>query len=562
MSADSSSAQREGADRRYAFALDWFEWCCLGVLAALSSVLIAYLLLRGRTLTGAEGPVGVDQLQYLTWIREAADHRLIGNRWDFAPDSRVFLHPGFLASGMVHRLTGLSLQWTLLLWKPVAVIATFAACVAWVRRLVEGVWAQRSALFIALFVVVPWSAFLKLFGIGNRINAYVWGLHLDFPSGEIWTLQPLQGYPMTAIAIALMVAVLLGWSRGSESMGWGRVVFLSLSALAVTWLQPWQGAELLIIIGMAEFWLRIRRSRPISLRLIPIFVAGALPAIYYALLGRFDPSWKLAGQANSGSAQVLLVWPWWAVLATFLPFAVPAFFALRKPTVDLGQLAARVWPLAAVVVYFLPVGTFPFHAFQGVTIPLAVLVVQGVTVSRPGWLRPLPIWLAILVLAFFSIPGTAHKLWIGIHQINVAANAYSLTPGEEEALSWLGTNPSAGGVLTDGYGGLIVPAFSGRESYVGPFSWTPESVKRGYIADVILAGKTSPRGAAQLLNYVGARFVFQTCHGKNVPGPSLRKELGEVLALEKVFGCARVYQIKPLPKPASESGVTGGPSHG
>jgi len=555
-----SATHSAGPAGRRVCGLDWFDWACLLCLSVVSGLFVVYLLFSGRTWTGGEGPVAVDQLQYVTWIREAGDHGLIGNRWDFAPDQRVFLHPGFLASGLVHRVTGLSAQWTLLFWKPVAILATFIACVAWVRQLVDGVWSRRTALFIALFVVMPWSAFLKLFGIGNRIQAYVWGLHLDFPSGEIWTVQPLQGYPMTALAIALMVFVVLGWARSAGDLSWSTVGCLSAGALLVTWLQPWQGAELLLIIGAVEVWLRVRHSRALDLRLLPVFIAGALPAVYYALLGQLDDSWRLAAETNSASAQVLLVWPWWAILATFVPLAIPAAFALRTPTADVAQLAARAWPLAALIVYLLPVGTFPFHAVQGVMIPLSVLVVQGLTVSRPKWLSPVPVWAAVCLLAFFSIPGTAHKLWIGIHQINVAASAYTFQPGEEEALSWLQSNPAPGGVLTDSYGGLIVPAFSGREAYVGPFSWTPESLKRGYIADVILSGKAGPRAAAQLLGQTGARFIFQACHGKKTPGPSLRRELAGLLQEEKVFGCARVYQLKASPKVAATSAVIGGPS--
>ena len=65
-------------------------------LAGLSLAVLAALLTKGRALTGADGVLASDQLQYFTWIREASEHGLIGNRYDFAPDDRGFLHPGFL----------------------------------------------------------------------------------------------------------------------------------------------------------------------------------------------------------------------------------------------------------------------------------------------------------------------------------------------------------------------------------------------------------------------------------------------------------------------------------
>ncbi|MCX6387384.1 MAG: hypothetical protein NTX07_01480 [Solirubrobacterales bacterium] len=96
------------AAHRY-LGLDWFEWICFAALAGLSMVVLGPLLLKGRVLSGADGLFPPDQLQYLTWIREAGDHWLIGNRFDMRTDHRVFLHPGFLLSGLVHRWLGASL---------------------------------------------------------------------------------------------------------------------------------------------------------------------------------------------------------------------------------------------------------------------------------------------------------------------------------------------------------------------------------------------------------------------------------------------------------------------
>lgn len=560
----SASGLRESrGGRRKALGLDWFEWSCFGLLAGLSFFFLVYLLGSGRVWTGGEGPVAIDQLQYLTWIREAGNHGLIGNRWDFAPDHRVFLHPGFLLSGLVHRATGLPLPWSYtLLWKPVALIALFASVLVWVRTLVSGVWPRRVALFICLFVVMPWSGFLKLFGIGNRIQAYVWGLHLDFPSGEIWTVQPLHGYSMTVIAIALMISVLLGVYKAGPKPTWQRVGSLFVGVLLVMWLQPWQGAELLFVIAGAELWLRLRHRVPIRWRLAPLFFAGLVPALYYAWIAGSDASWKLAGEANSASAQALLAWPWWAILATFVPLALPAALAYRIPTEDWGQLAARLWPLAAVAVYLLPVGTFPFHAMQGVMIPLGVLIVQGLTVGRPAWLPAPRVWVVIGLLAFFSIPGTVHKLWSGFHQIDTDAFPYTFGDGEEAALKWLANSPLKGGVLTDEYGGALVPPYAGREAFVGPFSWTPELLKRSYIANVLFKGPIRGPVARLLVAETGARFIFQPCHGRLTPDPSLRPLLGDSLEREMLFGCARVYVLKPTPWSDAVSRAIGGPAHG
>src|SRR4051794_8304434 len=60
--------------------LDRFELGVLVVLAGMSVATLVPLLTRGRPLSGADGLLAVDQLQYMTWIREASNHVLIGDR--------------------------------------------------------------------------------------------------------------------------------------------------------------------------------------------------------------------------------------------------------------------------------------------------------------------------------------------------------------------------------------------------------------------------------------------------------------------------------------------------
>ena len=80
-------------DRRPVRRLDRVEAGALVALAGLSVIVLAALLTKGRALTGADGLLASDQLQYFTWIRQASKHVLIGNEYDMAPDHRVFLHP-------------------------------------------------------------------------------------------------------------------------------------------------------------------------------------------------------------------------------------------------------------------------------------------------------------------------------------------------------------------------------------------------------------------------------------------------------------------------------------
>ena len=544
-----------GSDRRY-LGLDWFEWSCLVVLSGLSMVVLGPLLLKGRMLSGADGLFPPDQLQYLTWIREAGDHILIGNRFDLRTDTRVFLHPGFLISGLVHRWFGVSLAVSFLaVWKPLAVATAFIGCLVYCRRLLPRGWPARTGLAMALFVVMPWSGLAKSTGWGGPRGQY----RLDFISGELWTFQTLMGYMMTAVAVFAVPLVLIGLEKARPG---GRPWLLAACALGgawVMWLQPWQGGELILIVILVELWRKLRSEVPFAWSFVPVLVLTGLPAAYYAWLGATDPSWKLASVANKGGAQPLWHWPIWMVVVTLAPLAVPAALGLWRKAEDWQQVAVRVWPFSVLIVFFLPIGTFPYHSVQGLTLPLAILAVQGFTTNRPSWMPPARAFWVVPVLAFLIIPGTAHKVRLVRNNIHNVAYPYYIFPGEEKALAWLESDPRSGGVLASSYGGLLVPPYTGRETYIGPFSWTPMYELRARVTGAFFGDKLAPSAAQRFVKGTGARYVFQECQGRVQPPPSLLTELGPLVLATKDFGCARVYVLKPTPRSVKVSKRVGRP---
>ena len=188
--------------------LDPVELGALAALAGLSVLILALLSVKGRPLSGADGLLAADQLQYFAWIREASHHLLIGNRFDLAPGPRSFLHPGFAVAGGLHAL-GLSIPLSYLAFKPVAVVVTFAGCLRYARRLLAPGGGRRTALLLALFAVMPASWIVAWSGWGGNPREYTF----DFISGEMWSGQYLWGYLMTAIAVFSMPLVLLAHER-------------------------------------------------------------------------------------------------------------------------------------------------------------------------------------------------------------------------------------------------------------------------------------------------------------------------------------------------------------
>ena len=549
---------RAAADRIAGkIGLDAFELACLLVLIAQAFFVLAALLTKGRPLSGADGLLASDQLQYLAWIREAAHHGLIGNPFDLARGDRVFLHPGFLISGLVHDVTGLSIPASYVgLWKPVAIGVMFVGAVKYVRRLLPRGGERHSALVLVLFAVMPASALVAWTGWGGKPREY----SFDFISGEMWSGQYLWGYLMTAIAVFLMPLVLLGIERWRTTRRWPLLASATAGALIVCWLQPWQGATLAIIVVAVEAYRAFRAKDRPAWPLVAVLVAIGLPAIYFLALGHFDPSWELAGKSNAAGAQAEWTWPWWAMVLTVGPLALPAALAYRPSVLrkldrplpgdsppSWQSIAVRVWPLAALIVYLAPVGTFPYHAFQGLAIPLGILAVQGVV---SVWPRP-KVWVVAAALAVMTLPGFIHKVQVSANSIHVAGDPFFVFPDEVRALKSLESDPRPGGVLGPTYAGYMIPYRTGRETYIGPFSWTPNWKQRQRLSDGLFAGTLRGAAARRFVTSTNARYLFEDCR----PGlANLEPELRPLLARVQRFGCATVYELRFRPAMARAAG--------
>ncbi len=518
------------------FGIDRFELGVLVALAGFSMIVFAALLTKGRALSGADGVLAADQLQYFAWIREASESVLIGNKFDFLPDKHTFLHPGFLISGGIHAVTGLSVPLSFQLWKPVAIVLMFAGALVYVRRLLTDRAQRRVGLVLVLFAVMPASAIMAATGLGTPLQQY----SFDFITGEMWSGQYLWGYLMTAIAVFLMPLVLLGAERWRRERRPRTLVLSAVGALLVCWLQPWQGGTLALIVVAVEllrWWRQGERPDP-ALLVIPLAVA--LPAIYYYLLSTEDPSWAIASESNAAGSQNSWSWPWWIVVVTVLPLAAPAALAYRLRVADWQQWAIRIWPFAALVVYFQPSGTFPYHSFQSLTIPLAILAVQGVV---SVWPRP-RLWLVVAAMAILIVPGTLHRIDVARQSIQAAGDPYFVFPGEQQAMDALADDPRKGGVLSPAYDGHMLPYKTGREVYVGALSWTPDWDLRVRLTQKLFEEGMRVSEARHFVRATGARFMFVDCR----PGlRDLEAELRPLLEDVRRFDCASLYVLKRHP---------------
>ncbi len=517
----------------------WVEWGSLIALAGLPAGALAWLALKGahdgRSFTGADAGVVVDFMQYVSWIRQAADHALAGNLFGLAPPRHVFLHPGLFLSGLLTR-AGLDPVVSYLLWTPVAVLVVWVGALALVSRHLGRRGDRRLALVLALFAASPTAAVMGWAHWPG--HGFDWFAAVLI-GGEMWAGTQLWGYMFAALAVGLVPLALVAYERGRHGerrMLWAAAAAGGLSA----WLQPWQGATVVAVLLVSEGVLlaRARARVPVvraRLKALALPVGAALaPLAYYFVLSKVDPSWELAGRVNRvfpprGSG--------WVVALTLLPFA-PALLAYRLPAPTFGDVALRAWPLAALGLYLVPGITFPTHAFQGAQYPLAVLLVLALR-RRVGVGR-LPAAVVALALILFVGVGTAHRLWAFQGTVRSETQTWFLAPGERDAMRFLAASPRPGGVVADERLGALVPALTGRGTWVGAVSWTPDYFHRVPAARELTTGVLAPRAARRLVHRSGARWVLTGCRDID-----LARVLAPLTGPPRRFGCAALYAVPP-----------------
>jgi hypothetical protein len=380
------------------------------------------------------------------------------------------------------------------------------------------------ALILAFFYVAPamplaeWLHGSPVLRFGTQV------VGLEIFAGS----YPWGGFP-AAIAIGLMPLFLLGLERvlDSSKRAPGRserwyAIWSGLAGMFVTWLHPWQGITLLAIVAGLVVWARLGR-RVLSL-VVPVGLTAA-PLGYFYVLSHTHSSWQLVSHANN-FAHV----GWWFALGMLpLLLALPGF---RGRDLDIQERALRLWPVAAFAVYFAMNRTWFYHALAALSLPLAILAVKGWRDLRVP--RPL---IAATLLAV-TIPGMVYA----VQQLVKTRDQHFFTPSEAHALAFLNSSPRSGPVLAPAVPlGQAVPAFAGRQTYVGHYYWTPDYFHRAALADALFDGRLAPAKAIQLVHASGVAFLASDCRRGRV---NLEPLLGGMIARAWRFGCASVYELR------------------
>jgi hypothetical protein len=423
-----------------------------------------------------------------------------------------YFQPVIVISAGLHAL-GVAAWLALLLWKPVAVGVALLAVRAYVRRTLAARFDRLAALTLALF--------FASFGV----------------LGDEWLPFWTWGYPFGLLAIAAVVAGLISYDRARAE---GRFTWMApILGLAASFTHPWQGELLILIVIGAELatWKRGEDLRRLAQPAATV-IATALPLVYYEALYRLDPAWHAAQQASRHEYSLS------GIIVPLVPLMIAAALAYRRRPRTFLDAATRAWPFAALAIFGLSqtgISGTPLHAFDGITIPLAVLAVEGV--QSIGF-RRIPAWrfIAIAVVAAGVIPGSISQLQTANFWAKPEGhNANFVYTDERRALDYLASDRQPGGVLARAtYLGLIIPAETGRRTYVGGCLWSePNCAARIINTRDLFLGSLKPADARSYVRSTGARFLLKDCYSPEV----VPKLLGSMVVRTNRFGCASVYQL-------------------
>ena len=496
--------------------------------------------------SGAVGFV-LDSMQYLAWVREGSEHLFSANLFTLSPPVRDYINPALLLSSVLH-LSGVSIPIAYALWVPIGIALLIWIVPKYVSSHIGRGWPFVFALALALMYKLPAAEVLETIVPRKNSNALLYGGFDSWPVYWSW------GFSLTAVAVALLIFGLLRYAK-ERATGRRLSTALVATAIACSWLQPWQGAILIAVVVSGEL-LSSRFDQGASLQLsrsrlwlaASTAVAGVIPLAYYAVLGRLDQSWLANGdQANdyvSGTS-------WWTPLALFGPLLMAALFACRRRPTSFSEWAIRLWPLIAILELFAiavtGVGNTATHALKGITIPLAILAVIG---ARSLFQRRSPLFriaLAVFCVLVLIVPGSIVQVNRQLKEMKIeAANGYFISPGERDALNYIADSRLQGSVLGGQLYSSMVPWRSGRQVWVGHETWTPQYRERAYFAEVLLngdlPGAVFPVDPGQFAQSLGVRFVLVDCQHNNL---RLLRQLRPYAVSIKQFGCAAVVEIRP-----------------
>lgn len=514
------------------------------VLAALS--LIPYLLAYLWTPAGHHFAgfffIADDATTYLAKMRQGADGAwLWTDPYTSEPHGGVFLFGFYLLFGHLSALLHLPLIAGYHLARVSGAYALVIAADRLCRRLLEP---ALRRLAVALIVLGSGLGFLvQAAGNPSILGVPLQALDLHLPELSGW--YSILAIPHFTWATALIVAAFLGLLSIEEAPRLRPIALTSLALVALTAIHP-QMIPVLGVIwagyrGLAFAWGRRLSWTSVAAQSLP-FVA-TLPLLGYSagilyrdpVIALWASQWR--HQAPDPISLALSLAP------LLLLSATATAVAWRRR--DRALALAMVWPPLVFLLLYLPnIANIQRRLLDALYVPLGILAAVGIhQITRrlaAGWARRAR---AGLVAAC-----CVSSLIVLAISLRFASGAFSeayVNDDAWQAMAWLSAHHEPGDrALSAPASGLLLPAWSGVQVYVGHYSETLAYFHKIRTVDQVL--QPGPAAAAALPDFLHANGITLIYWGPDEARTGFQPGNQPYLAAIYRDASVAIYRVIPM----------------
>jgi hypothetical protein len=379
------------------------------------------------------------------------------------------------------------------------------------------------ALARLLSRVIPderWAAralWLTCLGSGMGYVALLFGTLSDNERvAEAYPFLSIFGNPHFTLGMAIFVAIVICLM---EKDTWKTALAAGGLALVLAVVQPFMIVSMVMVSVLYAAW-KVLREHRLDFR-VPILsgLGGGLYLLYQYWALTTDPvlaEWTAQNVTPSPA--------WWDFILCLLPgllFCLLAVFR-RKRLAFQPHPVMIIWLVSLIVLVYTPFA-LQRRFMAGIYIPLVALAFLGVTAFLEK--SRLTRWFHNLIWAL-SLPGAIIFLLLPIYGISTRNEAFFLTRGERDALTWLNESGKSGSLVMAGPSmGLFIPTYTQDCVFYGhPFETLNQEANELIVTNMY-NGVYGSSEALQYLSNKGVDYVLFGPRERALGSPEFLQDL-------------------------------------
>lgn len=346
---------------------------------------------------------------------------------------------------------------------------------------------------------------------------------IEFWLLDAYTFLAALTFPHFSGSVAALVAFMLVLDRWLHAPYWRAIGLMSILALVLGWLQPFDMLLTGLVTAIAALWAVRQRRLMIThlLMLTPVALVHLLVAGYHFLALTSSPVWEGFNTQN-----VTLTPPLLYLLFGYFWLLVPAMIGLRRAWQErqLSLLLPVVWIGMTAVLIYVPL-QMQRRFLLGVQVPLAVVAAVGIGEMRHWWLgrgRSARWWQRLILLALL-LAMISHVLLLALTLMEARPTARPdlfLTADELAAYDWLRAQPEEMVVFTAFASGGKLVGFTGRRTYLGHWMESLNYQERSaQVEAFFIQGEMTDEERHTLLIDIQADYVWIDPAARRLAGP-------------------------------------------